>query len=286
VINVRPEDLVRGSLRLVTLPEIFIKVSRMVDDPRCSGAAIAQAIGHDPALSARLLRIANSPFYGFPSRIDTLTRAVTVIGTRGLRDLVLASTAVRVFARVGVLDMYAFWKHSLLCGLGSRLLAVRCGVPEPEALFVSGLLHDIGQIIILTKLPEVGRETRVRAEDCALPLHLLERSVMGFDHAAVGGELLRQWMLPKTIWEAVKFHHDPAGATATLDASIVHVADVLAHRLFDPDGEESASSETVYQVIDPTLVELTRLDASSLETYRQDVMAQFEALNGDLLAAA
>jgi len=284
--NVRPEDLVKGSMRLVTLPEIFIRVSRMVDDPRCSAAAIAQALGSDPALTARLLRIANSPFYGFPSRIDTVTRAVTVIGTRGVRDLVLASTAVRIFSHIGVVDMRSFWSHSLLCGLGSRLLAVRCGAVEPEALFVSGLLHDIGQIIILTKLPEVGRETRVRAEDCALPLYSLERSVMGFDHATVGGELLRQWMLPKAIWEAVKYHHDPAEAANTLDASIVHVGDVLAHRLFNRRAEDGAAMEVVCEDIDPTIVELTRLDASSLETFRQDVVAQFEALSEDLLAAA
>jgi HD-like signal output (HDOD) protein len=279
---IRPEDLVKGSLRLVSLPEIVIKVSRMVDDPRCSGAAIAQAIGTDPALAARLLRIANSPFYGFPSRIETLARAVTVIGTRGLRDLVLATTAIRLISRLGVMDMRAFWRHSLLCGMGARILAARAGLPEPEALFVSGLLHDVGQVIILMKLPEMGRETRMRAEDCGLPLHLLERSVMGFDHADVGGELLRQWMLPRSVWEAVKHHHDPAGASDILGASIVRAADILSHQLFDARGDAAEAGD----ILSPALANMVGLDAERLEDYRREVLAQFEGLGEDLLAAA
>lgn len=288
-IQVSPEDLVKGSVRLLSPPEVFIRVSRMVEDPKCSGAALAQTISRDPALTARLLRLANSPFYGFPSRIETIERALTVIGTRALRDLVLAACAAGMFVRMPISDMQAFWRHSLMSGLTSRLLGMRCGVREPEALFAAGLLHDVGQLIILAKLPEMGRETRLRARDSGLPLHALERAVLGFDHAEVGGELLRQWRLPQTLWEPVACHHRPASAAReSLAAAIIHIADILAHEL--PDASSPAALEELLTGIAPhveaPLLERLQLDAGSLAALREELLRQWVSLEEILLEAA
>ena len=288
-IRVRPQDLVKGSIRLLSPPEIFLKVSRMVEDPKCSGAALAQTIARDPVLTAQLLRVANSPFYGFPSRIGTIERAVTVIGTRALRDLVLAASAVGIFTKMPLVDMRPFWHHSLLSGLASRLLGLRCGVPEPEALFVAGLLHDVGQLIILAKLPEMGRETRIRARDCRLPLHTLERAVFGFDHAEVGGELLRQWHLPQAVWEPVSCHHRPvAAAREPLAAAIIHLADILAHDLPDAATPEAIGlllAAIVDQVAAPVL-EVLQIDAETLTALRLELLHQVDSLEEILLNAA
>lgn len=287
-IRVRPEDLVKGSIRLLGLPEVFVKLTRMTEDPRSSGAAIARTIARDPALTARLLRLANSPFYGFPSRIDTIERALTVIGTRALRDLVLATSVVEVFSRMPIMEMRTFWRHSLLSGVAARLIGIRCGSSEPEALFLSGLLHDVGQLIILAKLPEMGRETRQRAHDCGLPLHAVEKAVIGFDHAEVGGELLRQWRLPPAIREAVMGHHLPPGAARTpLSSVIIQVADILAHELLEtPAAEDGALFASIVEEHGATTMELLRLDADSLPVLRAALLSQTDSLGEILLDAA
>jgi HD-like signal output (HDOD) protein len=288
-LQVRPEDLVKGTVRLIVVPEIFVRLNRMVDDPRCSGAALAELIGQDPGLAARLLRIANSPFYGFPSQIVTLSRAVTVIGRRGLRDLVLASSACDLFARLGgaQFDRRSFWQHSLFCGLYARLLGLRCGISEVEGLFVAGLLHDIGQLVILEKLPEIGRQTQLRARDGGAPLHLLEEAVIGCDHAAVGGELLRQWRLPVDIWEAVSCHHAPTTAEhAPLGAAIVHVADFLANACFPPRDIDwpLVLSELASCVASPVR-DLMQLDERTLREFHEEILIQYDSLAETMLAA-
>jgi putative nucleotidyltransferase with HDIG domain len=289
---VRPEDLVKGAVRLVSLPEVFLKVSRMVDDPRASGIMIARVIGEDPALTARLLRIANSPLYGFPARIDTISRAIAVIGTRGLRDLVLAYAAIDMLSHFkgGPIDMEDFRRRSLLCALTARLLGVRCRVIEPESLFVSGLLHDIGQLIIASKLPEMARETRLRARDSGMQLHLLERAVIGFDHAEVGGELLRQWQLPEQIWEAVKYHHAPGEAQhSPLHTAILHIADVAADVPVSPvlsSRDETSLAHQLAAEINPIAWALTALNADTLMPLYREALSQLAPLSETMLVKA
>lgn len=283
--RVRPEDLVRGTVRLVVLPELFMRVDRMIDDPQCSGAALTALIGQDPALAARLLRIANSPFYGFPSGIHTLARAVTVIGRRGLRNLILAASASDLFGRLGAAmpDRDAFWRHSLCCGLTARLLGLRCGISEAEALFAAGLLHDIGKLVILDKLPEMGRQTQQRAHAGEAPLYLLENAVIGFDHADVGGELLRQWRLPEDLWLAVRDHHAPNRSDrSTLGAAIIHVADLLAHAFLTPAFHDA---DATLSAIDPPYRDLMALDVRTLGELHEEILFQFDNLSETMRAA-
>lgn len=288
----RPEDLVRGAVRLVSLPEVFIKVTKMVDDPRTSGGMIARVIGEDPSLTARLLRIANSPLYGFSTRIDTISRAIAVIGTRGLRDLVLAYSAIDVLSRFkdGLIDMEMFWRRSLFCALTARLLAVRSRVIEAESLFVAGLLHDIGQLIIVNKLPEMARETHLRAKDSGMQLHILERAVIGFDHAVVGGELLRQWLLPEAIWEAVKCHHAPGEARhSVLNAALVHIAAVVAGTSYaaplSPQ-DETALAYHLAAEVDPIAWAVTGLNADVLISLHQEASSLLVPLAETMLPKA
>ncbi len=271
-------DLIKGSVKLATLPEIFIKINEMVDDPSSSASDIGKFIGQDPALTARLLKIANSPLYGFPSRIDTVSRAITIIGTRGLRDLILATSVIGNFTRMPSdhINIKAFWSHSLYCGVLARLIAVKCNALHTEPFFVSGLLHDIGQLIILNKLPEMSRETQMRANDGMVPLYEVEQEVIGFDHAKVGSELLRNWRLPDTIIDATEFHHEPGKAELSpLGASIVHVASVFAS---DVENESEKSEEAYINTrIDPVAMAITGLTETSIEQIKEEAALQFNA---------
>ncbi|MCC6208609.1 MAG: HDOD domain-containing protein [Gammaproteobacteria bacterium] len=288
----RPEDLVKGVIRLASLPDMFIRISQMVDDPRSSGNMIARIIGEDPALTARLLRIANSPLYGFTARIDTIARAITVIGTRGLRDLVLAYAALDIMGRFkgGLIDLEDYRRRSLLCALVARLLGVRARVADAESLFVAGLLYDIGQLIIADKLPEMARETLLRAKDSGAHLHLLERGVIGFNHAEVGGELLRQWLLPDALWEAVKCHHAPGEArNAVFNAALVHLAAVIADSPFtEPlrDANKTPLAEYLAREVDPIGWAITGLNADTLIEVHAEAIAQLAQLTDTLFSQA
>ena len=223
-------ELVSGVVRLVSLPEVCIRVNEMLEDPYVSASDIGKVIGQDTGLTARLLKIVNSAFYGFPSRIETVTRAVAVIGLRELRGLVLAASAVEAFSKIpnDVLNMVNFWRHSVYCGLLAQILAERSHVLHSERLFVAGLLHDIGKLIICNTRPDDYRKVIQSVQKDNRSEHEVERELFGFDHAEVGGELLKAWKMPASLIEAVRFHHDPKAAeVSTMEVCLISIANDL-----------------------------------------------------------
>ena len=230
--NLSPETLVQGVRGLVALPEIYIRVSDMVESGRHSAGEIANEIVRDADLSARLLRIVNSVFYGLSARIHTISRAITVVGTRELRDLVLATSAMRAFQGIpsDMVNMTEFWRHGVNCGVIARALAAKCNVLHGERLFVSGVLHDVGRLVLYLRAPDKARDIHLIAADVHSALSEAEAEVLGFTHAEIGGELLKSWGLPDELQAAVRFHHQPAqGGAAVLEPGLIHIADLLAH---------------------------------------------------------
>jgi putative nucleotidyltransferase with HDIG domain len=242
--TVSPRELITGALDLPSLPEVVMRAIELVNDPEASAIDIGRVLSEDSALTARLLKIVNSPFYGFPSRIDTVSRAITVIGTLDLLDLILATSVVKMFSGVpnDLVSMDSFWKHSLYAGVVARLLAARSKQPNVEHFFVAGLLHDLGSLVIYRKLPELAREALLRARYNGVVLQQAEQELLGFDHAMVGAELMRMWKLPASLVEAVEFHHDPSQApNHPLITAIVHVADVVASAIRSGTGASEAA---------------------------------------------
>lgn len=278
-------DLVKGAVRLLSSPEILLRLNTLLEDPECPASALGQVIGRDPVLTARLLRLANSPFYGFPSRIDTVSRAVTVIGMHALRNLVLVTSAVDCLSRLPVPNMREYWGHSLRAAIAARVLALHCDVAEPEALFAAGLLHDIGRQIIAAKLPEIAREVEIRAGDTEMSVDEVERAVLGFDHAAVGAELLRTWRLPSTLCEPIAFHHRPLeAADAQIPAAIVHAADIIAHELESTQGGHALSA--IVARLPAPLVDILQPDIELLLRVQDELIRSGAALEEILLRSA
>lgn len=232
-----PEELVKDISRLASLPSVCIKINKMVDENR-SATEIGKAISNDVDLSARLLKIANSAFYGFASKIETITRAVTVIGDRELRSLVLATSAVEAFNKIpiDIASMASFWRHSLQCAIVSRLISSQCGLKQQEQLFLSGLLHDIGHLVLFLKCADLEKEIMVNAALLNEDVHKEEKKVLGFDHAFAGGLLLSEWGLPASLVVPVSYHHEPSLASEfKLETAIVHVANLVAKNLQQKD---------------------------------------------------
>lgn len=218
---------------LVSPPDICIRVFELVESNKATAQSLGEIIGCDPSLTARLLRLVNSSFYQFPRRIDTVSRAITVVGISELYNLVIAVSAVKSFSRIPsfVVNIDTFWRHGISCGILARVLAKRCGVLHPERLFVAGLLHDIGSLLIYNRVPETARDLVLAARGNEGILHRTERKALGFSHAELGGMMLEQWNLPEALQQAVCHHHDPAGAAThgRMEAAIVHIADALAN---------------------------------------------------------
>ncbi len=228
-----PRELVL-SLEIASLPSIYRRITEVVEHPHSTAEDIAKVVSDDPGLTARLLGLVNSSFFGLPNRVDTVSRAVTVVGTEQLCDLALATSVVRSFEGVPVelVDMRSFWRHSLACGVGARLLALARQERNAERFLVGGLLHDIGAVVLYARLPRKARRALERSRREGLPLHVVEAEMLGFDHAELGWHLLRTWNLPPALQQMVLLHHRPPSAQAyPLDAATVHVADVLAHAL-------------------------------------------------------
>ncbi|MGA2343280.1 MAG: HDOD domain-containing protein, partial [Steroidobacteraceae bacterium] len=207
-IDLTPEGLVAGIKDLVTLPEVALRIAQMAEDPTSSAAEIGREIGKDPALTARVLRVANSPAFGHFGKIGTITRAIAVIGQRQVRDLTVGLTAIRSFEGIGneLVTMESFWRQSVLCAVAAGQIAERRGGGVPaESPFIAGLLHDIGQLVIYSRVPDLGRRALLMSIDAIddTGLFLCERELMGFDHGAVGAALARQWGLPRSLQECI-----------------------------------------------------------------------------------
>ncbi|MBI5449990.1 MAG: HDOD domain-containing protein [Gammaproteobacteria bacterium] len=232
------QHLIRAVVTVASLPTIYLRLDEAIreDAPHREVAAI---ISDDVGLASRLLRIANSPFYGFPSKIDTITRAVTIIGTRQLAQLVLAMSMVKMIDEKlkGKFDLELFWKHSITCAAAARLLASYRRESNIEKYFVAGLLHDIGRVVMMMVIPDWGTRIFDEAMESQRPLYDVEQELLGYDHAKIGGELLREWRLPPALVESTIYHHRPRFAKEyPVDAALVHVAEVISNCLQISEG--------------------------------------------------
>ena len=144
--DLTPQLLIKDSLEIFSLPDIYFQVAEMIKDPRFSAEDMGQVISKDPGLSARLLRVVNSSFYGFQAKVDTISRAITIVGIEDLQNLVLATSVIDKFSHIPseLVDMTDFWLRSVHCGVIARLLAKENSVLHCERLFLTGLLHDLG----------------------------------------------------------------------------------------------------------------------------------------------
>ncbi len=218
------------TIELFSLPDTFFQLSKMLNDPRYSVEDFGHVISKDPALSVRLLKIVNSPYYGFPSRIDTISRAITVVGIDDLQNLILATSVVDNFDSIpdDLADMTSFWFRSVNCAVIAKILAEKCAVLHAERLFIAGLLHDIGSLIIYSQFPDESKKILEKSNYDRQQIVALENQMIGFSHIDVGAELLRHWGLPDSLSESVMNYMEPEKAGQyKYDASILNLAAFL-----------------------------------------------------------
>jgi len=210
-----------------------MKIQDVINDPSSSAADIAKLIAIDPALSARLLKIANSSFYNFPSQIDSLGRAVNLIGTEDLYNLALATCTPDAFSKLSnsdLIDIGSFWRHSVMAGLIGRSLGQSCSVRHSESLFLAGLFHNLGQLVVLEQVPESYIKIEQSKDDNKSPWQI-EKEILGHTYSEIGTALLVHWKMPTNILALVSDQHDPASSVDPRTASLVHISTRAASQL-------------------------------------------------------
>ena len=235
-----PHALIQDEMRLGTLPVVFHRLVEAVNDSRSSTAEIADIIGNDTDLSARVLKLVNSAFYGLQSRVDTISRAVFILGSNQLVALAIGISVVTFFRGIPetVINMESFWRHSIAVGVGSRILASYHMMPNTERFFVAGLLHDLGRLVLFRFQPDRAREAFELAGQTGRLMHDTEQEVLGFSHDKLGGLLLKKWKFPVSLEKNVRYHHSPDKAPNRLEACILRLADILANAM-----EQGSSGE-------------------------------------------
>ncbi len=231
----RVRKLVERVQGLPTLPSMLNNINQMVLNPKTSAKDVAQIISSDPSLTSKVLRVVNSSFYGFPNRITTVTHAIVILGFNTIKSIVLSSTIFDVFrrsARPGDFDRAEFWRHSIGCGAAAKVIGRRLNYPMLEELFIAGLLHDVGKIVMDQFLPDKFAEVVALVRERDILIHEAESLVLGATHADVGAWLFEKWNLSKGLTETTRCHHNPALAGENQRfAGIVHLADILVRAI-------------------------------------------------------
>ncbi len=255
-------------------PILYYQLREKLDDPNSSFEDLADIVKTDPALSARLLKIVNSAFYGFAEKVDTLSHALNIVGTDQLTDLALAAIVTSKFQGIprDLINMEMFWMHCVGCGIASRKIAERMPGVESEKMYLGGMLHDIGSLIIFKESPEDAKKILLRCKENKENLFKVEKEVLGYDHAEVGALLLTEWKLPQRLVEVVKYHHAPADAGDYLEETcIVARADALVYEMNIGNSGEPSVPE-----LDPRVSEVVPVSDKELEGLTEEITAQVD----------
>lgn len=219
---------------LPTLPDIVVKLNRLITDPSTSAGDINDLISRDVSLSAKILKLVNSPYYGFPRRITTVTYAVVILGFTAVRNLTLSAFVFDAFKQrgVGKFDLKGFWRHSICTAVAAQHLARDGEDVSDEDGFMGGLLHDVGKVVMSQYLQDDLNRVMARVTESDCLFLDAEMDLLEYNHAKIGAILLEKWNLPKNLVAMVRHHHTPTRAQeGKRDCAIVHFADILARSL-------------------------------------------------------
>lgn len=269
------EKLINRSGKLGSLPAIVYKVFEVMDDPKSTATKIGKVINDDPALTARLLKLVNSPFYGFSGKVDTVYRAVALIGHTELRSVVVAASAIKAFEGIPseLVCMQDFWKRSLSTAVTARVIAAFKREKGIERYFISGLLHDIGSLLLYLRMPDEMSQVLTLQKTEVSDISLIEKNIMGFDHADVGGAILKKWNLPPYICSSVRYQVSPEKAPQSEQpaAWLIYLANLIVKNYIEPESEAAEGFE-----IDRHIWQANKLDPELLTKILEKSAQQYE----------
>ena len=268
------EQELREITELISLPEVYLKVRELMDDPDSDVNDFADVIRVDPNLASRLLRVVNSAFFGFTEPVDSIARAVNMIGIGQLHNMVLGISAISSLKLPNdVLPLDTFWRASLYSGVLAQLLAEKLKLAKSDNMFVAGLLHEIGHLVLYAKFPLQALAARQLADTQGRLIHEAELQVLGYHYGDVGAMLMANWNLPQSLQTLARNHPDPVGANERqVETALMHVAHACAH------SRAWSDTPTGDEPVDADIREMTGLTQREIE----DAMEHAGAISAEM----
>ncbi len=236
----RIKKITQSIIGLPTLPTVITQMIGLIDNPNTSARDVARLIATDQALTAKILKLANSAFYGFPRKISTVNHAVVVLGFETVKSLGLSVSVLERFGGSGkdaAFDRQQFWEHSIACGVGASLLAGKTRYRVRGEAFAAGILHDIGKLILSQYFPDEFFRIMTIVREDGVYIGEAEQQVLGLTHAEIGNWLAEKWNLPRQLVEAIGYHHAPGRLERGAELpALIHLADFLCRRQSIGDG--------------------------------------------------
>ncbi len=255
------KELISETNNLISFPIVVTQFNEAINNGLSDTEELGRIIQQDPALTAKLLQLANSAYFGSAVPIENANGAIIRIGTKQVRDLAFSISAKSSFDDIpnDLISTEDFWKHSLLCALSARAIAKSIKLHPAEALFTAGLLHDIGHLVLFTLEPKNSAKALELSLDQydGMDLSSAERSIFNYDHAEVGIELARNWNLPELLQVCIGYHHAPSeDLPNAMQVAVVHIANTVAS-LIEVDCDDLSQgppiNEVVWKILDTDL---------------------------------
>ena len=235
-----PDAIVMPDLKLPSPPQVYAELQQAIADPHMTSHDLGCIVSQDVGLTARMLKLVNSAYFSAAQKVDSIDRAVAMLGTQQVSLLAAAMCVMNEFKSIpkDLVDLQSFWLHSLATGVLARLVAQRVNLHDAEYYFLAGLLHDIGRLTLFQSRPDLARKALTKARERQMFLHYAEQEEIGYDHSTLGSVLFRKWELPPQLRMTVLYHHIPDISEQVVENAVIHVADIMAHALgFGISGE-------------------------------------------------
>ena len=267
---------------LPTIPSTLMRVWRLVDSPDCSASDLGKVIAMDQALSSKVLRLVNSPYYGVRKKITSVQRATTLLGFDTVRSLTVCISVVTALTpkndQQSGLDLSALWRHSISTGIIAKLLAERINEPDTETVFSAGVLHDLGKFILNLSLSEKYGEIIDLIKKEKLFIREAEERLLEADHTHFGALLSKNWTFPELFQEIIRDHHEPMGDKPAEIATIVQVANCTANHLYFGDSGNGQETDLNPEIFQPYGIPEDKVE-SFYDLVREQVAAAQDFMN-------
>lgn len=275
------DQVVRNAIQeishIATLPEVTMKIIRLVEDPDSTAHDLNRVITNDPALGARILKVVNSAFYGLPGQIGSINRAIVLLGLNAVKNIAIAASLAKLFRGGKIAPGFHardLWNHAIATGTATRLLAKDVGLRLPDEAFLAGLIHNIGILVEIQALrPKFAQVINLLDQNPDMTLREAETRILGANHEQFGAGLCQMWKFPASFAYVTGFHHHPqdlAAKNRTLTA-LVHISDIVVARM-----ELGFTRGTEAREIDPNLLEELKLSAAKVDEMGEELPKAME----------
>ncbi len=273
------EDLIKCSDDIPALPFYVSKILEAINDPEASADDIANLISKDIGLTTKILKLVNSPYFGLSTKVTTISHSLSILGLSPIGSLVLTSTLMSQFKDIpeNYVTMESFWSHSIASGIAAKEICKLKKLKNGESLYIAGIIHDIGSLVIYKTYPEKASEVLIQCNEYEKDLIDSEQKFLGFDHAQLGSALIEKWSLPKLIQETTEFHHQPLNApTYKEETAIVNLADYIIHsNQLGSSGELRGAdlNEDVLKFLELSLDDLALVSEKTIQNFEETYKA-------------